>query len=307
MAEGIIDCRLETLGMQAVNLRGIDAQRAVHKDREGGEPAGADQPVEHIDNLLRAADGKCGDDDLAFSLESFKDDPGHRHLGIRADGVFAPAVRGFDLEIIHILNRLRVVQDFIAAPAHIAAEEVAELPAAFVHIQDHLRGAEDVPGIPEGRRHPLRHQDGATVADADELVKRLLGVGDRVKRRDGRQILFSALLGNKRRVLHLDTRRIHQQDAAEVAGGEGAMDVAGVALPHQVGQIARMIHVGVAQYQRIHGRRIEREMFVPLLHLGAMALEQSAFQQDLFAVDLDQVHRAGGGPRRAEVVDLHAG
>jgi hypothetical protein len=37
-----------------------------------------------------------------------------------------------------------------------------------------------------------------------------------------------------------------------------------------------------------------------------VALEQAAFQQQFFAVHLEEIHRAGGGARRAEVVDFHA-
>jgi hypothetical protein len=37
-----------------------------------------------------------------------------------------------------------------------------------------------------------------------------------------------------------------------------------------------------------------------------MALEQTTFEQQFFAVDLDKIHGAGGGARRAEEVDFHA-
>ena len=38
-----------------------------------------------------------------------------------------------------------------------------------------------------------------------------------------------------------------------------------------------------------------------------MALEQAAFEQQPFAVDLEEIHRAGGGAGRAEEMDFHAG
>ena len=65
-------------------------------------------------------------------------------VGVRADGVFAPGVGGFDLEIIHVLDRNRVAQQFIAAAADVAAEQLAEFPASFLHVQNHLRGTENV-------------------------------------------------------------------------------------------------------------------------------------------------------------------
>jgi hypothetical protein len=36
-----------------------------------------------------------------------------------------------------------------------------------------------------------------------------------------------------------------------------------------------------------------------------MALEQAAFEQQPFAVDLDEIHGAGGSARRAEEMDFH--
>jgi hypothetical protein len=36
-----------------------------------------------------------------------------------------------------------------------------------------------------------------------------------------------------------------------------------------------------------------------------VALEEAAFEQQPPAVDLDQIHRAGGGARRAKEMDLH--
>jgi hypothetical protein len=37
-----------------------------------------------------------------------------------------------------------------------------------------------------------------------------------------------------------------------------------------------------------------------------MALEQSAFEQQPFAIDLDEIHGPGGGARRAKEMDFHA-
>jgi hypothetical protein len=38
-----------------------------------------------------------------------------------------------------------------------------------------------------------------------------------------------------------------------------------------------------------------------------MALKQTAFEQQFFAVDLDEIHGAGGGARRAKEMDFHFG
>jgi hypothetical protein len=61
----------------------------------------------------------------------------------------------------------------------------------------------------------------------------------------------------------------------------------------------------VAQDDGVNLLRVERKTAVALDGFLAVALEEAAFEQQPFAVDLEQVHRAGGGARRAEEVDLH--
>ena len=73
----------------------------------------------------------------------------------------------------------------------------------------------------------------------------------------------------------------------------------------QARQLARMIQVRVAQDNGVNRFWVEREIFIELLRFLAVALEQSAFEQKFFAVDLDQIHRAGGGARRAEEMEFH--
>jgi hypothetical protein len=66
-----------------------------------------------------------------------------------------------------------------------------------------------------------------------------------------------------------------------------------------------MIHVRVAQDHGVNLPRVERKAAVALDGFFAVALEEAAFEQQPFAVDLDEIHRTGGGARRAEEVDLH--
>jgi len=238
-------------------------------------------------------------------FQRFGDEAANGFVGVGAHGVFASAVGGFDLQIIHVFGRLRVAENFVVAAAHVAAEQVPEFPAAFTHVQDHLRRTENVPGIAERDGDAIHDRERPLVADGDELVQRFLRIGDGVKRFDRRLVFFRTLFGDERGVVHLDVRGVHEHDAAQVARGEGAMDVAGVSLLHQIRQVARVIHVRVAQDDGVNLLRIERETAVALDGFLAMALEETAFEQQPFAVDLEQIHRAGGGARRAEEVDLH--
>jgi hypothetical protein len=61
----------------------------------------------------------------------------------------------------------------------------------------------------------------------------------------------------------------------------------------------------MAQHDRVNLLRVEWQNFIERLRFLAMALEQTALEQQFFAVDLDEIHRTGGGARRAEEVDFH--
>jgi len=74
----------------------------------------------------------------------------------------------------------------------------------------------------------------------------------------------------------------------------------------QTRQFARVIQVRVAQDDGVHLPRVEGHDFIEQFRFLAMALEQSAFEQKFFAVDLDEIHGAGGGARRAKEMDFHA-
>ena len=126
-----------------------------------------------------------------------------------------------------------------------------------------------------------------------------------VKRLDGRLMFFRAPFGDEERVLLLDVRGVNEHDAAQVARGVGAMDRAVVALLGEVRQVAGMINVRVAQDDGVHLLRVEGKTAVAVGGFLAVALEEAAFEQQPFAVDLDEIHRAGGGARRAEEMDFH--
>ncbi len=243
---------------------------------------------------------------LPFCFSVSADEAANGLVRVGAHSVFASAVGAFNLQIIHVFGRLRVAEDFVAAPAHVTAEQVAEFPIAFADVQHDLRRTENVPGIAERDGDAVRDRKRPLVADGDELVQRFLGIGNGVKRFDRRKFFLRALFGDKRGVVHLDVRGVHEHDAAQVARGEGAMDVAGVALLDQVRQVARVIHVRVAQDDGVNLPRVEGKAAVALDGFLAMALEEAAFEQQPPAVDFEQIHRAGGGARCAEEVDLHA-
>ena len=72
---------VETFRVQAIDLSGVHAQRAVHKDGHFGQLAVASELMERVNNLLRAADGKRGDDDFAFFVNRLAHEPADLFVG----------------------------------------------------------------------------------------------------------------------------------------------------------------------------------------------------------------------------------
>src|SRR5262249_39325507 len=68
-------------------------------------------------------------------------------------------------------------------------------------------------------------------------------------------------------------------------------------LPHQVGQVAAVVDVRVAEDDRGDLLRGEGEVEVALPRFGAAPLVEAAVQQHLLAAHMDKVHRAGDGAR----------
>jgi hypothetical protein len=74
----------------------------------------------------------------------------------------------------------------------------------------------------------------------------------------------------------------------------------------EAGQFAGVVQMGMAQDHRVNSSRMERESPVKLFRFLPVSLEQTALQQQSFGIDLNQIHRAGGGAGRPEEMDFHA-
>ena len=97
-----------------------------------------------------------------------------------------------------------------------------------------------------------------------------------------------------------------QHHRAQVAGGRGAEDVALKAVFDQTGDAARVIDVGVGKDQAVDLRALAVIAAVFLKGLLAFALKQAAVEHDGFAVDLEQMLRAGHGTGCAIEGNFHA-
>ena len=219
--------------------------------------------------------------------------------------MLARTVRAFYLEVIHLVHRFGIAQDVVSAAAHVTAKQVTELASVFAHIQYHLRRAEDVTGIAKGHRQPVPGRKRPIVIDGDKLAHGFFGIGRAIERFDWRQAAFGALFGNERRVVALDLGRIFQHDAGQVTRGKGAVDVSFETLPAQVRQIAAVIDVRVTQHHRIDFARVEGKLAVTFNGFIAVPLVETALQQDFSAIELQEVHRTGGGTGGAVKVHSH--
>jgi hypothetical protein len=66
-----------------------------------------------------------------------------------------------------------------------------------------------------------------------------------------------------------------------------------------------VIDMRVAQDHGIDLLRVEWKVAIPLGRFSPSALKQTAFQQDLLPIELQQIHRSRCGPSSAQEMNLH--
>ena len=160
-----------------------------------------------------------------------------------------------------------------------------------------------MPGVHERRFHPLHDVKRRAVVHRLELgegAEHVAGVVDRLDLR----LALVALAVEVVRVFVLNLRGVAEHDGCEGAGRPCAVDRSGEPAAHEVGQVAAVIDVRVAENHRVDALGAEREVPVPACALGPAALEQPAVEEDRFAVGGELVHRPGHGARRAQKVTV---
>src|SRR2546422_11437545 len=100
-----------------------------------------------------------------------------------------PAISALDLEVIHVLDDLRVAQNIIVSATDIATEQVAEFAAAFLNVQDGLGRAEDVASISKGDRETIHDRKRPVVIDGDKLSQGGFRIVGGIKRLNWRQAM----------------------------------------------------------------------------------------------------------------------
>ena len=138
LTQKFVDGLVEALRVQPKYFGRIDAQGTVHKDGHARNLPGFGQFIEGINDLLGAPDRKCRYDDLPFAFDGLSHEPRDFLASLDARGMYPIAISRFDLEVIDILNALRVAQDVVLATPDISAKEITKFSACFAHIQDYL-------------------------------------------------------------------------------------------------------------------------------------------------------------------------
>ena len=125
------------------------------------------------------------------------------------------------------------------------------MASGFAHVENHLRRTQNVAGIAEGDRHSVDDREGAIVIDGNELAHGLGGVLGRIERFDRRLTFLGPFFGNVFGVRALNFGRVLEHDRGEIARRERGADISGVAMAAEVGQVAAMINVRMAEDHRV--------------------------------------------------------
>lgn len=160
-------------------------------------------------------------------------------------------------------------------------------------------------GITKCDGDAIQDRERTIVIDCNELTDGFFGVDGRIERFDRRLAMFGALFGNECSIIALNLCGIFEHDRGKITRGKRAVNVAFKTLATKVWKVTAMIDVRMAQNGGIDFFGIEREVAIALNRFFAFTLEKTALEQKSLAVDLEEIHRAGGGASRAEKTDLH--
>jgi hypothetical protein len=127
------------------------------------------------------------------------------------------------------------------------------------------------------------------IRDRPQLDERAIDVAAVVERLDLRLTAFAPAIEIDR-VFFLDLRRVAEHHRRKGARGRRAVDRAAEALTHEIGEIAAVVEVGMAQDDAVDVARPKWEVLVAAPAFGTMTLEQPAIEQQRLAARLDLMH-----------------
>ena len=201
----------------------------------------------------------------------------------------------------------RVAQDGHVVAAQVPAEANGAQAGSRVQLAHNRCGPEDVAGILVGGCHMRQHRKFFVVGMALQAAQHRLRMLGQVQRFHRRLVVAAADLVYKFGVGNLDLGGIAQHEASEIFCGGRAVHFAGEAQALQCWQVCGVVAVRMREQHGLHLLRIVWRLAVALVALRAPPLKQAAVQQQLRAIHVYQVLRAGDGFSRTVKGYLHHG
>ena len=289
LAEDLERILIEVAEVLEEDARRIDGQRAVDDDRDVRvEPPLTVQPVEVVEERLRAADGKRRDDEVAAAVHRLVDDLDERRLFV-VELVQAVAVRRLRDDEVGAVDDRRVAQERLVRLAEVAREDELRLLVALLHVDLEDSRAEDVARIAEEDAQVVRQAQLLVIGDRRELLERVHRIVDAVERLDRLIAAPPPLAVHQLRIRLLDVRRVGQHDPDEVTRRLRRVDRPLEALAHELRHEAAVVDMRMRQEHAVDVRRVERELLVVVLADALGTLEHAAVNQIAVLPCLQQI------------------
>ena len=287
------------------DLGGLVGQGGVHHHGEVG--VALDQSLllhfpHEVQQLLGAAHGKGGDDDVAAPGEGVVDDLG-QGLGVGVHGLVVPvAVGALHDHIVGPVHIGGIPDDGLVDVAQVSGEEELFLHPVLAEPHLHTGGAQQVAGVHEADLAALEELDGLAVFGGDQVVGHLKGVFHGVQRLHRGPACAHPLLVLVLGLHLLDVGRVLEHDVQQLAGEAGGEDLPLEALLDEQGHPAGVVDVGMGDDDVINivGGKVQNRV-VPLV----LSLLEAAVDEDLLSAHFHAVAAAGDSLGCAEKGQFH--
>lgn len=159
--------------------------------------------------------------------------------------------------------------------------------------------AEDVPTVMQNEPGAGHDLDLAACLHGVEEPDGGVDIGLVVERFGGPVLGPAVFVGVPGR-LHLEARAVPEHDLREPGGVGGGQDRSSEAVPHQSGQIATVVQVGMGDDHGVDGRGVARQLGPVAAAQVRETLEEAAVEEDPGVIALDEESTAGDGPDAAQ-------
>lgn len=294
LKQEIVHLLIETLRMNAENLRRTHRHGTIHEHRNTLQRTVLVCLVQQIKQLLRTFDGERGNQHLAATLDRIAHNRTKRLVIPCGRLMKTAAVRTLHQHDIHIGHDSRILQQLIISTTYVTRKQ-QPLPLPVVTVIDikaHLRSPQNMACIVKRHGNAIAKLHGPLIPCRHKLIHTFHGILLRIDRH-GRRIMPPTPLIHlieEIAVALLNAARIRQHNLAQIARRMRRIDIAVKTVLHQIRQIARMVDMRMGQHHAIDRFRIEiGKIPVDPQRFLAPALIHAAIQQNAPSVHLKQM------------------